>query len=194
MQIGRAFTEYFLSESIPGTGEYLAKALDCPAPYSNIDYWFAVTLLNVLVHPDAEYLPFMKGKPWTPFYDAIRAGIRGDCAESATAVDSVNKLGVSQATFTCGIYLSQCYYHAARYSDALAALTRALAERSMYVTASYPKAVLLLGKIQEEMGNKKDALATYQKFLTLWKRADADLPALVDARKRVAKLRAVASN
>ncbi len=44
------------------------------------------------------------------------------------------------------------------------------------------------------MGNKKMALESYRKFLTLWEKADSNLPALIDAKKRLAKLEAVASN
>jgi tetratricopeptide (TPR) repeat protein len=194
MHIGRAFTEYFLTESPEYIEEHIAKARAYPVSPMNLDYWFPVTWLEIVARPEKEFNPIMKGKIWTPVFDGIQASILGNCAEAATAVDSANKLGIAPAIFISGYYLAGCYYRAARYNDALAALNRALGERSMYNNPMYPPVLLLLGKIQEEMGNKKDALDSYRKFLTLWKKADSNLPALIDAKKRVAKLEAVASH
>ena len=55
----------------------------------------------------------------------------------------------------------------------------------------YPKSFYLLGKIYEEKGDKKLAIKSYEKLLALWKNADADLPELIEAKARLAKLRGV---
>jgi len=46
-----------------------------------------------------------------------------------------------------------------------------------------------LARICEQAGQRKRALAEYQRFLEIWSTADADRPELIDAKKRVANLR-----
>jgi len=52
----------------------------------------------------------------------------------------------------------------------------------------YPKSFFLLGRIYEQQGDRKLAIENYQKLLELWKDADQDLPELLDAKARLAKL------
>lgn len=47
-----------------------------------------------------------------------------------------------------------------------------------------------LAKLYAEKGIKPKAIAEYEKFLDIWKNADADRPELIDAKKRLAKLKA----
>ncbi|MCH6559742.1 tetratricopeptide repeat-containing protein, partial [candidate division KSB1 bacterium] len=53
----------------------------------------------------------------------------------------------------------------------------------------YPISFHLLGKIYEKKGDHQPAIKNYEKFLDLWKDADEDLPDLIDAKKRLAKLK-----
>jgi len=46
-----------------------------------------------------------------------------------------------------------------------------------------------LAKLYEEKGLSEKAVAEYEKFLGIWKNADADRPELIDAKKRLAKLK-----
>ena len=46
-----------------------------------------------------------------------------------------------------------------------------------------------LGKIYDDMGDKAKAVHCYEDFLNLWKEADADIPILIDAKKRLALLK-----
>jgi len=48
----------------------------------------------------------------------------------------------------------------------------------------------MLGKIAEQQGNKPRARQNYTKFLDLWKDADAGLPEVADAKKRLAAIKA----
>ena len=52
----------------------------------------------------------------------------------------------------------------------------------------YAKSFYQLGKIYEMKGDRANAIDHYRKFLELWKNADAGLPEVEDARKRLAKL------
>ena len=53
----------------------------------------------------------------------------------------------------------------------------------------YAKAFYMLGKINEQMGNKTKAIEHYEKFLDLWKDADPGIAEVEDARKRLAGLK-----
>ncbi|MEE9225183.1 MAG: tetratricopeptide repeat protein, partial [Bacteroidota bacterium] len=56
----------------------------------------------------------------------------------------------------------------------------------------YSRGFYLLGKIYEKKGDQRLAIENYEKFLDLWKDADKDLPELLDAKSRLAKLKGVA--
>jgi len=51
-----------------------------------------------------------------------------------------------------------------------------------------PLYVLQIARLLEKKGDGKAALGEYQRFLRLWKNADADLPELAEARRAVEKL------
>jgi tetratricopeptide (TPR) repeat protein/TolB-like protein len=51
-----------------------------------------------------------------------------------------------------------------------------------------PRYVLEMARLLEESGERNAALVEYQRFLELWKNADANLPELAEARRAVARL------
>jgi hypothetical protein len=50
-----------------------------------------------------------------------------------------------------------------------------------------PRYVLEMGRLLERSGDRNAALVEYQRFLELWKNADADLPELAEARRAMAR-------
>ena len=52
----------------------------------------------------------------------------------------------------------------------------------------YACSFYMLGKIHEEQGDTAKAIENYEKFLELWKDADAGLPEVDDAKSRLASL------
>jgi eukaryotic-like serine/threonine-protein kinase len=61
--------------------------------------------------------------------------------------------------------------------------------QSKFVAVFEPRYLLELARLLEKTGDKTGALKEYQRFLELWKNADADLPELAEARRAVARLR-----
>jgi len=53
----------------------------------------------------------------------------------------------------------------------------------------HPKYHYLLAKLYEENGLKEKAIDELEKFIEIWKDADKDLPELIDAKSRLAKLK-----
>jgi tetratricopeptide (TPR) repeat protein len=64
-----------------------------------------------------------------------------------------------------------------------------LSSGRIYYGDIYAKSFYMLGKIYEQKGWKGKAIEHYEKFLDLWKDADADIPEAEDARKRLAGLK-----
>ena len=92
-----------------------------------------------------------------------------------------------------GYELAGCYYETGQNEKAIEVLqkTQKLYSHMLpfYRAAVYPRSHYLLGKIYEQKGDEKLAIASFEKFLSLWKAADKDLPESVDAKQRLAKLR-----
>ena len=59
---------------------------------------------------------------------------------------------------------------------------------TIYFTFAYSRQFYLLGKVNEGLDEKQEAINAYQKFLNIWKNADENLPEKIDAQKRLANL------
>jgi tetratricopeptide (TPR) repeat protein len=53
----------------------------------------------------------------------------------------------------------------------------------------YPRIFYLRGLVHEALNEPEEAVKAYQEFLKIWKNADEDLPELIDAKVRLAKLK-----
>jgi len=90
--------------------------------------------------------------------------------------------------------LATCQFEKGEFDQALESLRKI---KTIYVNyfglraVFYPKSLYLQGRIYEQKGDRKRAIDTYREFLSLWKDADQDLPDLIDAKTRLAKLRGV---
>jgi tetratricopeptide (TPR) repeat protein len=90
-------------------------------------------------------------------------------------------------------YLAEAYGRTGRWSEAqkayeqIESLIRPIAEEAGN-TLVYVRSFYKLGQVFEQMGKKAEAREKYRKFLDLWKDADAGLPEVADAKKRLAAL------
>ena len=91
-------------------------------------------------------------------------------------------------------HLAECQFRNSRLDDAIESLKKLqkiYSNVAGFRAAYYPKSYYFLGKIYEKNGHAKLAIKNYEKLLALWKNADADLPDLIDAKKRLSKLKGV---
>ncbi len=93
-------------------------------------------------------------------------------------------------------YLADCFYQQKKYKEAKSELLNLkkyfepmyyFFEKMSYFYF-YPRTLYLLGVVNEALGNSKEAMKAYQNFLYIWKEADSDIPELIDAKMRLAKL------
>jgi tetratricopeptide (TPR) repeat protein len=121
---------------------------------------------------------------------ALRARARGPTVEAVQEYEQVSRLPYWNPW---GLYdLARLRLERGEPQQAIEAL-RALQAMPCRVDfifgLFYPRSFYLLGLAQERLGDTAAALASYARFLDLWKDADPGLVELVDARARVAALK-----
>jgi len=193
--VGMGWINFQVAGSKDRAGKNLQE-FDRLALPKSADAWIVRTILGILIDPGKDIDPEIARTPFLKTFIGMFALCgRGSCQEASQRADTLLRGGF-QDDFRLFVryWVADCFYRAGRYNDALSAINAGLSYRSVTGSGNYPPALVLQGKIQEAMGNRNDALATYAKFLTLWKDADADLAILIDVKKRVAALKAVSAN
>jgi tetratricopeptide (TPR) repeat protein len=120
------------------------------------------------------------------FIDALIRWRQGDKravdALVAHAQDDANDIG---AAFTVGIV----ELHEGRTESAAAMFNRLVDQREVNFSPLKPIAVLNYGRALVKMGKTDEGRKMYDQFFERWKKADANLPVLVDARREYARLK-----
>ncbi len=121
------------------------------------------------------------------FEDAIAVGEKQDSLEIVSM--NIKKLIVDNFPFFQDV-LARAYYLNGELDKAVAEYERLITfdANSNSKLLIYPKYHYRLAKLYEEKGLKEKTIGELKKFLELWKDADKDLPELVDAKSRLAKL------
>ena len=165
-------------------------------------YWAMLGVLHVYRRdvPRAENI-FVKRWPtinWVgAFYRTLISTTNQECSKAAVSLDTVlSRPGYDFWKIFVLYPTAECQFESGQSDKAVALLSRlqdlrdnTLGWRSFY----YPRGFYMLGKIYEKKGDKKLAVENFEKFLSLWKDADKDLPELNDAKSRLAKLKEIAS-
>jgi len=90
----------------------------------------------------------------------------------------------------CRNFLARAYYKKGDIDKAITGYERLITfdpkKEDRYII--HPKYHYELAKLYEEKGLKAKAIEQYEKFLDIWKNADADLSELIDAKTRLASL------
>jgi len=145
-------------------------------------------------------------RPVSPYSDVIVRAYQqqsnGNFDKAVKDFQLVSLRGYFASKITCGYELSRSYYEIGKYDPAIEAVRRLQSIHSNFacwdvdaplyileLAIYFPKSFNLLGKIYEKKGDTQLALKNYEKFLDLWKDADKDLPDLIDAKERLAKLK-----
>lgn len=87
--------------------------------------------------------------------------------------------------------LASAYYESGQTQNAVKTYERiqTLTTGRLLLCDLYAESFYMLGKLYDKQGEKAKAIEHYQKFLSLWKDADPDLPEVNDAKKRLTGLK-----
>ena len=128
-----------------------------------------------------------------PILFSVVHSARQECERAEAYLDSAFKTTLPPVAKIISLYsLFRCQFQADQIDKALATVNRLLAFKEALGTNEYVGSLYLLGKIYEKKGERKLAIENYEKFLSIWKNADKDLPDYVEAKARLAKLKGVA--
>lgn len=117
---------------------------------------------------------------------------RGEYSEAIKSFDSLMQRGHMANKLFVGYDLAQCYFETGQTEKAIETIPRfqRLYDNTIgFWSAYYARGYYLLGKIYEKKGEKKLAIENYEKFLSIWKDADKELPELIDAKAQLARLK-----
>jgi len=139
--------------------------------------------------PDGETL-----KQFSSYYlvQGVIARARGDLNEAVTLFEKALEESNSPYLHLRSV-LAEAYLEAGRYDLAVVALEKALSRYDEARAMSTIRAVTayhLLGMAYEASGWNEKAMEEYETFLDIWKDADPGIPAVEDARARLARLKA----
>jgi tetratricopeptide (TPR) repeat protein len=84
--------------------------------------------------------------------------------------------------------LGNAYLDAAHLEESIGEYQRILG-----LNQNYPLAQYHLAQAYQRKGQVAEARAAYERFLQIWKNADADIPEVVDAKREFAMLKSEAS-
>jgi tetratricopeptide (TPR) repeat protein len=159
----------------------------------NFDYFFVLADLDDA--QGAEALGYVNDQFSDLLISALRARLSGRVAEAMTGYERLANAPYigAQIRFT----LARLQLEAGKPREAIATLKRLQSTypgvRVLYWDPElwFPRSYYLLGLAHERAGDAPAALASYQRFLSLWKDADPELKELQDAKARVTTLRSL---
>jgi eukaryotic-like serine/threonine-protein kinase len=196
----RSYAQKAFWLAIAGKREEAEKAIDRGLELSTVaDNRFYITLLYTYLvlgeYDKAGSVSKNQLADYYPFDAAIRdyshAG-KGECEAMTKDAQASAQAGLVEQRLVSWYLLEQCYLALEQDEQGISAAQKMQKIYYNYYSnraVLYPKSFYLLGRIYQQKGDKKLALENYEKFLTLWKGADKDLPEVTDAQIQVSKLK-----
>jgi tetratricopeptide (TPR) repeat protein len=186
----RATDKFILLQDVKGAGlemELAAKygAASRPQTFINYTIWFALkgddhAIDSLVPNPRVVNLAL----------HSIASSKNHDCAQAKAYYDSAARYSVPpQAKLFCLDILARCQYEVGLVDEGLSTMKLLAATSDSARVDNFARYTFLLGKFYEKKGEKKPAIENYDKFLNMWKNADKDLPDIIDAKARLAKLK-----
>ncbi len=165
---------------------------------ANNYFWGSVNLTQVYHGDYTEAVRLAKSlspKWWQQIIQSLIFSLKLDLEKAEIFADSVIQTGNGFPMMFVFYPLAECQYEKGQFNKALESLIKmqniydGVWIRGIY----YPKSFYLMGKIYEKKGDRNLAIKNYEKFFNLWKEADQDLPDLIDAKARYAKIKELVS-
>ena len=180
---------------VDGAWKEAAKTIRYQETHGSFLYWYSWTRQNVYSgkYTKAEETAKSQGRSLHRIVQSLIHSAKGECSKAKSVADTHQRRlpGTDKALLL--YHVSVCHYEKGQWDEAIEAL---LEVQDVYTHFNlrglgvfYPKSLNLLGKIYEAKDDTWRAIENTEKFLDLWKDADLDLPDLIDAKKRLARLK-----
>src|SRR6266850_1235434 len=198
--LARSYAQKAFWLAIAGKREEAEKAIDKGLELSTVaDNRFYITLLYTYLilgeYDKAGSVSKNQLADYYPFDAAIRdysRAAKGECEATTKDAKASAQVGLVEQRLVSWYLLAQCYLATGQDEQGISAAQKMQKTYYNYYgnrAVLYPKSFYLLGRIHQQKGDKKLALENYERFLTLWKAADSDLPEVTDAQTQVSKLK-----
>jgi tetratricopeptide (TPR) repeat protein len=155
--------------------------------------WLVLLLTEIGEFDSAKVaVELARGAGWKQIYEAKTHEARKEWEPAIQNYKKILEWVEVQYQALYKFLVARCYHEKGDSDNAIQELksAQAIYSNSIGIRAvTYPKGFYLLGKVYERKGDSQRAVENYEKFLSLWKDADKDLPDLVDAKARLAKLK-----
>ena len=193
-QLGKGFYIYTAWNDIKAAEIEIRKTFPYQASIDYIFYWTGLTVFYIYNGEFDSAINLAKSTSMKWWESAVLLLIHiqnKECTESEVLLDSLKCSIPGYLQIQLFYHLAECQFEQKKYNKSAQSLIQiqsindtGLGLRAMF----YPKSIYLLAKVYEQMGKRRLAINNYTKFLEMWKNADEDLPDLIDAKARLAKL------
>ncbi len=194
-QIAKGHLIYTGQDDIKAAEIEIRKTYPYQASIDYNFYWLSLTVFYVFngEYDLAENLAKSASlKWWELAVQSLIHNKKKECTESEVLLDTLKHSSPDYINILLLYHLAECQFEQKEYSKSAQSFIKMQSIRNISFglrALYYPKSIYLSGKIYEQKGDRNLALKNYTKFLKMWKDADEDLPALIDAKKRLKNLK-----